>query len=145
MQRGRVKVDPRLYQAAVQTALLVYGLVFLEFDLPGGAALAMIGSALAAQALCTRLFGLSAFDPRSALNTALSLCLLFRCNHWGVAAAIAAASIASKFVLRWNGKHLFNPSNFGIVLALLSGIGWVSPAQWGQWALFAVLVAAAGL
>ena len=145
MRQGAHTIDPRLYQAAVQAGLLVYGLLFLGFDLTGASALATIGASLLTQYLCTRLFGLPAFEPRSALNTALSLCLLFRCTHWGVAAAIAAVSIASKFALRWHGKHLFNPSNFGIVLALLLGIGWVSPAQWGQWTLFAFLLAAAGL
>jgi Na+-transporting NADH:ubiquinone oxidoreductase subunit NqrB len=54
-------------------------------------------------------------------------------------------TIASKFILRWNGKHLFNPTNFGIVaMMLVTGRVWVSPGQWGNLAFFAFLMACLG-
>jgi hypothetical protein len=54
-------------------------------------------------------------------------------------------TIVSKFVLRWRGKHLFNPTNFGLVAMLLStGQVWVSPGQWGSAAFFAFLLAGLG-
>jgi Na+-transporting NADH:ubiquinone oxidoreductase subunit NqrB len=140
----KVRIDPRVYQAAVQASLLVYGMLFLGFDVSPTRVALLLGFSVATQFVCSKLFRLPQFDPKSAINTGLSLCLLFRCGELPFAAGIAAASIASKFVIRWNGKHIFNPSNFGIVVALLSGCGWVSPAQWGQFALFAFLVAAAG-
>jgi Na+-translocating ferredoxin:NAD+ oxidoreductase RnfD subunit len=44
-----------------------------------------------------------------------------------------------------NGKHLFNPTNFGIVsMILLTDQVWVSPGQWGNAALFAFLMACLG-
>jgi len=41
--------------------------------------------------------------------------------------------MSSKFVLRINGKHLYNPANLGVIAAitLLPGT-WVSPGQWGN-------------
>ena len=50
----------------------------------------------------------------------------------------AAAAIASKFLVRINGKHVFNPANFAIVIMLAWGEGWISPSQWGSktWAAF---------
>jgi Na+-transporting NADH:ubiquinone oxidoreductase subunit NqrB len=97
------------------------------------------------QALGTRWAGLPRFDPKSALISALSLCLLLRTDSLVLAAAAAAVSIGSKFVLRFAGKHVFNPTNFGLVaLMLVSDSVWVSPAQWGSAALFAFSVACLG-
>lgn len=145
MQPGKQgAIDPRVYQAMVQGSLLLLGMTVLGFDITPGRVLLLLSVSIGTQALCTRLFRLPSFDPKSAINTGLSLCLLFRCNSPAFAAGVAAACIASKFLIRANGKHIFNPSNFGIVIGLLSGCSWVSPAQWGQFALFAFLVAAAG-
>jgi len=37
---------------------------------------------------------------------------------WPIA-AVAILSIASKYVLTWRGRHIFNPTNFGIAVMLL--------------------------
>lgn len=101
--------------------------------------------ALATQYVCTRVWRLAAFDPRSALISGLSLCLLLRTNSLPVAAGAAVVTIASKFVLRVNGKHIFNPTNLGIVaMMLLTDRVWVSPGQWGNAAFFAFLMACLG-
>jgi Na+-translocating ferredoxin:NAD+ oxidoreductase RnfD subunit len=47
-------------------------------------------------------------------------------------------------VIRFRGKHLFNPTNFGIVAMLVTGHAWVSPGQWGNIAFFAFLMACLG-
>src|SRR5436190_15690360 len=100
----------------------------------------MVGAALLTQYLCTRIWNLPAFDPRSALISGLSLCLLLRTNSLLLAVATAAVTIASKFVLRFRDKHVFNPTNFGLVaLMLATGKVWVSPGQWGSAAFFAFL------
>ena len=41
-------------------------------------------------------------------------------------------------------RHLWNPTNFAIVVMVALGLGWVSPAQWGSAAWFGLLVAGAG-
>jgi Na+-transporting NADH:ubiquinone oxidoreductase subunit NqrB len=70
---------------------------------------------------------------------------LLRTNSDALAMATAIITIASKFIIRWNGKHLFNPTNGGIVaMMLLTGAVWVSPAQWGSTAFFGFLMACLG-
>ncbi|MGH7126077.1 MAG: RnfABCDGE type electron transport complex subunit D, partial [Stellaceae bacterium] len=51
-------------------------------------------------------------------------------------------AISSKFLLRLEGKHLWNPAGLAIV-ALLFGTGhvWISPGQWGASVWFAALLA----
>jgi Na+-transporting NADH:ubiquinone oxidoreductase subunit NqrB len=137
--------DPRLYQILVLAALLVYGVVQLDFDITLPRAALLLGTALLTQAACTRLWKLPAFDPKSALISGLSLCLLLRTGSPLLAVAAAVAAIAAKFVLRIGGKHVFNPTNFGIVaLMLATGRVWVSPAQWGNAAFLAFLLACLG-
>lgn len=137
--------DPRLYQILVLSSLLVYGIARLDLEVRPGRALLLLATVLLTQLACTRIWRLPAFDPRSALISGLSLCLLLRTNSVALAVTAAAVTIASKFVLRVNGKHLFNPTNFGIVfLMLATGQVWVSPGQWGNAALFAFLMACLG-
>src|SRR6185503_6392427 len=93
----------------------------------------------------TRLWRLPAFDPRSGLISGLSLCLLLRTNSLPLVATAALGTIASKFLLRWRGKHVFNPTNFGLVLMMLiTNQVWVSPGQWGSVAFFGFLMGCVG-
>ena len=137
--------DPRLYQIATLAGLLAYGLVVLDFEITLPRAAALIATALLTQLACTRIWKLPAFEPRSALISALSLCLLLRTNSAALAIAAAVITIASKFALRWNSKHVFNPTNFGLTaMMLLTHRAWVSPGQWGNVAFFAFLMACLG-
>jgi enediyne biosynthesis protein E5 len=140
------KFDPRWYQIASLCLLLAYGLLRLRFDIRFPQVVVTLAGVLATQWLCSRLWKLPSFDPRSALISGLSLCLLLRTNSLWLVALAATVTIASKFVLRWNGKHLFNPTNVGLVLMLLFADGrvWVSPGQWGSFAFFAFLMMCLG-
>jgi Na+-transporting NADH:ubiquinone oxidoreductase subunit NqrB len=137
--------DPRLYQIGSLAALLAYGMGLRGFEVDPARALVLLGGCLITQWLCTRLFGLPSFEPKSALISGLSLGLLLRANATSVALLAAFLTIASKFALRVRGKHLFNPTNFGIVATILvTGEAWVSPGQWGNAAFFAFLSACCG-
>ncbi len=137
--------DPRLYQILVLACLLAYGVVRLDFEIGAGRALLLLGTALLTQLACTRLWRLPAFDPKSALISGLSLCLLLRTGSAALAVLAAAVAIASKFALRVRGKHVFNPTNLGLVaLMLATGRVWVSPGQWGSAAFLGFLVACLG-
>jgi Na+-transporting NADH:ubiquinone oxidoreductase subunit NqrB len=137
--------DPRHYQIAVLGSLLIYGMGWLNFDIAWHQAALMLGVALATQYLCSEICRLPKFDPRSPLISGLSLCLLLRTNEPYLAAAAAIITIASKFAIKWRDKHIFNPTNFGIVLMIaLTGAVWVSPAQWGSKLQFAFLMACLG-
>jgi enediyne biosynthesis protein E5 len=138
-------LDPRLYQIASLSGLLIYGTLALHFDLTAGRIALLLATTLLTQWLCGRLWKLPAYDPKSALISGLSLCLLLRTNELAVAVAAAVAAIASKFVLRWRGKHLFNPTNIALVAVLLcTRDAWVSPGQWGNVAFFGFLMACVG-
>jgi Na+-transporting NADH:ubiquinone oxidoreductase subunit NqrB len=138
--------DPRLYQIAALSLLLLYGCARLQFDVAAANVGLILCVALATQYLCASCWKLPIFDSRSALISGLSLSLLLRANSvwWFVLAAIA--SITGKFLFRWNGKHLFNPTNFGLVAMILCSGGnvWVCPGQWGNAAFFGFLLACLG-
>ncbi|HVF59072.1 MAG TPA: DUF2330 domain-containing protein, partial [Thermoanaerobaculia bacterium] len=137
--------DPRHYQIAVLASLFVYGIARLDLEIEPLRAAALLGTCLLTQWACTRLWRLPAFEPLSALISGLSLCLLLRTNLPLLAVAAAVATVASKFLLRFDGKHLWNPTNFGIVAAmLLTGQVWVSPGQWGNVAVFGFALACLG-
>jgi Na+-transporting NADH:ubiquinone oxidoreductase subunit NqrB len=60
-------------------------------------------------------------------------------------ALAATLAILSKFCCRWQGKHFFNPANFGIIAVLvLTPDAWVSPGQWGEVGWYGLLFAGAG-
>jgi Na+-transporting NADH:ubiquinone oxidoreductase subunit NqrB len=81
----------------------------------------------------------------SALITALGLSLLLRTDHISTMMLAAIAAIASKFLLRLRDKHIFNPANFGIVVAIaLTQDGWISPGQWGEESGYLLLFLAMG-
>src|SRR6058998_2417444 len=137
--------DPRLYQIATLSGLLGYGVSWLDLEVQTRTAVAIIVTALVTQLVCTRLTGRGWFDPRSALISALSLCLLLRTGSLGLAMLTAAVAIASKFTLRVRDKHVFNPTNGALVAMMLAtGSVWVSPGQWGSGLVFAFLLASAG-
>jgi Na+-transporting NADH:ubiquinone oxidoreductase subunit NqrB len=139
-------VDPRLFQIAALGGLLVYGLLGLGFGISGAQVAILLSAALATQWAGTRLWKLPRFDSRSALISSLSLCLLLRTGSLWLAALCAFVTIASKFCFRLRGKHLFNPTNFGLVAMMLltGGAVWVSPGQWGSLAFFGFLMACLG-
>ncbi|MBK9306545.1 MAG: RnfABCDGE type electron transport complex subunit D [Nitrospira sp.] len=136
--------DPRLYQIASLSTLLIYGLFFLHFDLSIWQVIITLGTAQLTQYAASRYLNLPAFDPKSALISSLSLCLLLRTNDLPTAALAAFIAIASKFVIRWNDKHICNPTNLALAVVLTSGLGWISPGQWGQVAWVGFLIACLG-
>jgi Na+-transporting NADH:ubiquinone oxidoreductase subunit NqrB len=138
------RFDPRLYQIGALTLLLLYGLTALDFDTTFIRAFVVIGAAIGAQWLCSRIWSIR-FDPRSAAISGLSLALLLRSNSMLLLLAAAAIAVSSKFVIRWRGKHIFNPTNVAIVaLMIASPRVWVSPGQWGNVAFFGFLIVCLG-
>jgi Na+-transporting NADH:ubiquinone oxidoreductase subunit NqrB len=137
--------DPRLYQIATLGGLLGYGVLWLGLDVDPWTAAIILTTVLAVQLVATGVTGRGRFDPRSALISGLSLCLLLHTNSPELAVLTAGLAIASKFLVRVRGKHVFNPTNVALVaMLLLTGKVWVSPGQWGSTAVFAFLLASAG-
>lgn len=150
------RADARLYQMFCQGLILCYGLKFLDFRLYAHHIPVILGACLATQFAAVQLLRrlhaneatvpLPAFDWRSPTVTGMSLILLLRTNELWLSALAAVIAISGKFLIRVNGKHIFNPSLFGIIamLILFPGGAWVSPAQWGREGLFLFFITCAG-
>ena len=142
-----LRADPRHGQNATLAALLGYGMVWLDFDLTISQAIVTIGTALGVQALVDSCSGRPLVQgAKSALISALSLCLLLRTDHLLLAGAAASVAVLSKVLIRVRDKHVFNPTNFALIVMLVTtDAAWVSPGQWGTSALLAFAFACAGL
>jgi Na+-transporting NADH:ubiquinone oxidoreductase subunit NqrB len=131
--------DARYFQIAALGVLLTLNFTLIDFGagpLPSAIA---IGAALSTQFVCARVAGMP-LDWRSPLITGLSLSLLLRADALWLYAAAGAIAIASKFLLRIDGKHIFNPAGLAIVILLFTSNGvWISPGQWGTEIWFAAL------
>jgi len=136
--------DPRIFQIAALSALLAFGWSQRAFEIAPAHFIAIVGAALGVQWLGSLLNAVR-FDIRSPLITALSLTLLLRADAAWPLALAAAIAIGSKFALRLNGKHIFNPANAGIVaMVLLTDAAWTTPGQWGTALWLAAVLAGAG-
>jgi Na+-transporting NADH:ubiquinone oxidoreductase subunit NqrB len=144
IQCAMKRFDPRLYQIGALTVLLLYGIFALNFDVTLFRAVLLVGIAIGTQAVCSRIKNVE-FDPRSAAISGLSLSLLLRSESIALLVAAAVIAVGSKFVIRINGKHIFNPTNGAIVaMMLMSNRVWVSPGQWGNVAFFGFLITCIG-
>lgn len=124
-------LDPRWFQVGALSTLLLASITRYDLAATPGQSAATIAAALLVQALFCA--GLRVrFEPLSPLITGLSLSLLLRTHDPLLWVAAPTLAVASKFLLRVRGKHLFNPAAFAIVALLGAGADvWVSPGQWG--------------
>ncbi|GLH78145.1 hypothetical protein SSBR45G_30530 [Bradyrhizobium sp. SSBR45G] len=131
--------DARYFQIAALATLLAINFAIIDFGARPAASVIAITMALLTQAIGSRLAGVP-FDAKSPLITGLSLSLLLRADALWLHGAAAVVAIGSKFVLRIDGKHVFNPAGLAIVVLLFSSKGvWISPGQWGAEIWFATL------
>ncbi len=134
--------DARHFQIVALWTLLTINFIWIDFGANPVYSAFAIFAALATQGGCSRYFGLPQTDLRSALITGLSLSLLLRANAPWLLAIAGVIAIASKFLLRLDGRHIWNPAGFAIVVLLLTSSGvWISPGQWGSNIWFASLLA----
>ena len=133
--------DARHFQIMALSSLLSINFIWFDFGAKPLYSTLAISSALLTQVICLRISGLPKIDLRSPLITGLSLSLLLRANEPWLPAIAGFIAIASKFTLRIDGRHIFNPAGFAIVvLLLISGGVWISPGQWGTSLWFATLL-----
>lgn len=138
--------DARNFQYLSLFVFMVYGLFYFGWEKYLSEWLIIIIVCLATQFLALKLIGQNGFNLKSALITAFGLCLLLRSDQLWVLAMAAFLAISSKFVLRINNKHLFNPANFGIIsTVLLTKSAWVSVGQWGNESIYLWFVLFFGL
>jgi Na+-transporting NADH:ubiquinone oxidoreductase subunit NqrB len=122
--------DPRLHVAAVIITIHVLGQVGLHFAVSVPQILAAILTCAVIELALTFRETRSIVWPASAMLTGSGVALILRYvgtrpdDHWTFAgwyvfAAVAGLSLLTKYVLRFRGAHLFNPSNVGLVAAFL--------------------------
>ncbi len=150
--------DARLYQILFLSSFLLLGIGTRDWTLHPLMVGTAIATCLTTQLIATRLFSPPPLPPRtdgspirlfpsllSPLITALGLSLLLRTDHLATMLLASTIAILSKFLLRINGKHLFNPTNIGIVAAIvLTHDAWISPGQWGESSWYALVFLGAG-
>jgi enediyne biosynthesis protein E5 len=80
--------------------------------------------------------------PASAYITGISVGILIRSPAYWPYALCSAISIMSKYVLRVKGRHIWNPSNFGISVMLVVAAEAVATLsiQWGNYLLPMVII-----
>ncbi len=131
--------DARHLQIIALAILLTINFAMIDFGARLVASACALAASLLTQAVCSRLTKVP-LDLRSPLITGLSLSLLLRAEEPWLHAVAGVIAISSKFLLRINGKHVFNPAGLAIVVLLLSSSGvWISPGQWGASLWFASL------
>ncbi|HXG52527.1 MAG TPA: FG-GAP-like repeat-containing protein [candidate division Zixibacteria bacterium] len=140
--------DPRIPFAAILTLYAVLGCTVLRFNRTPLQILLTVGaSCLFDSALCYLLRGARVF-PLSAYITGLSLALLLNYAHNNYLLFLPVfLAIGSKYVFTFEGRHVYNPSMFGVAVSLLAGGDLITTApayQWGgTWAMSAFIATAA--
>ena len=141
--------DPRLRLSVVTTTLHVLGQVTFNFNLSIAQILVSLLAAGAVEFTVTFKRQKVIAWPASALLTGNGVALILRIpgtehgdwwsmRGWYIFAATSALAVASKYVIRWRGAHIFNPSNFMLVLVFIAlGEQRVDPQilWWGPWSL----------
>lgn len=143
---GWLRSDGRHFQIISQVTFLCYGIIMLGWDADWKKYLAAFSGSILAQALAIRFGGAPGHSMKSAIITSLGISLLFKANSPWLFLFAALFAIGQKFLVRINGKHIWNPANFGIVvMILLSGEAWISPGQWGSSAVLVFIIGTGGL
>jgi enediyne biosynthesis protein E5 len=125
--------DARVFQIVFLATLLTTGVLLRDFTIQPLQVALTFAAGIATQSFWLRRLGLQQKGFLSAVVTCCGLSLLLRSDALWVHPLIAVLAMSSKFVLRTRGKHLYNPANLGVIVAitLLPGT-WVSPGQWGN-------------
>ena len=141
-----MKFDLRYLQILFLTSFLAYGIRFLNWDI----SIEKISWILFISSLTQGLFCLAFKIPvnamKSAIITALGISILMRSDYIFIYGMAGFFSIASKYIFKVNGKHFFNPANFGISFIIIStGIAWLSAEHWDTIATISFALLGIGL
>jgi hypothetical protein len=122
--------DPRLHVAAVIISVHVLGQVGLHFWVSVPQILAAILTCWVIEVAITFAKSRAFVWPASAMLTGSGVALIMRAvgtqpgDPWTfyaveIFAIVAGLSLLSKYVIRYRGAHVFNPSNIGLVVAFI--------------------------
>jgi Na+-translocating ferredoxin:NAD+ oxidoreductase RnfD subunit len=136
--------DPRLHVASVIITIHVLGQLGLDFQVSVPQILAAIITCWVIEVAITFRQAKAFVWPASAMLTGSGVALILRVvgtpddpwsfYAWWVFAIVAGLSLLTKYVIKYRGSHVFNPSNIGLVLAfVILGSSRVEPLDfwWG--------------
>ena len=122
--------DPRLHVAAVIVTIHVLGQTTLHFQVTVPQILAAILTCAVIEVAITFRTRRAFVWPASAMLTGSGVALILRVpgtpldDHWStyawwVFAGVAAFALMTKYLIRYRGSHVFNPSNIGLVIVFI--------------------------
>jgi Na+-translocating ferredoxin:NAD+ oxidoreductase RnfD subunit len=142
--RRRIRLDNRYLPPLFITIILVVGhFAYGILESYEGMVFAIV-AALVAELVLGRIFFGKWINLASAYITGISVGILLRSPAFWPYALCSMLAIMSKYVLRVKGRHLWNPSNFGICVLLFLAPETVAALtiQWGNfiWPLIAIWI-----
>ncbi len=140
--------DPRITVLAANATWIILGHQLLYFNQRVTQVAVTLFCCAALDLLLGILTARKILFPLSGLLTGLSLGLLLESYDLRLFVVASVWSIFSKHLIKVKGRHVFNPSNFGIVAAiwLSHGLATVAPgSQWGGDFRFAVFIFLIGM
>ena len=125
--------DPRWFQVAFLFSYVLYALSSPGYNRRPSQYLASLVTCLVLDVVVTYWNKGILIAPLSGLISSMGLLLLCDSPRSWPYAALAVLVIMSKQIIRIDGKHVFNPVNFGVVVGLLflSGHVTISAGRWG--------------
>jgi hypothetical protein len=137
-----MKLDKRYLAPILVTMVLVVGQITFAFLESWSRTMLAIATAIGIEMILGRTFSGRWPHLASAYISGISVGMLVRSPAFWPYALCSAISITSKYVLRVEGRHLWNPSNFGIVAMLVLAADTVAglSVQWGNTLLPMVVV-----
>ena len=147
-------IDKRYLAPILVTIVLVVGQVTFGFLESWSRTFLAIATAIGVELVLGRLFSGKWPHLASAYISGISVGMLIRSPEMWPYALCSAISITSKYVIRMDGRHLWNPSNLGVVAMLVLAADKVAglSVQWGNnllpmvvvWAFGTVIIHALG-
>jgi hypothetical protein len=142
--------DPRMHVAAVLVTLQVLGQTVLGFRLSVAQILICLATGALIEFVVAFFKDTAIMWPASGLLTGNSTAFILRTpgtlhgQWWSthgiwIFIGVVAISMASKYLIRWRGRHIFNPSNLGLVIAFVAlgpkltepqDLWWIPPGPW---------------
>ena len=129
-----LSLDNRYVPPAFITLILLAGQLSFGILESYERTLLAIATSIATELVLGRIFLGKWINLASAYISGISVGILLRSPDFWPYVVAAALAISSKYVLRFRGRHLWNPSNFGIsvVLFLLPASVAMLSIQWGN-------------
>lgn len=128
------RIDKRYLAPILVTIVLLAGQLTFGFLESWSRTVLAIATAMAVEVVLARVFTGQWPHLASSYISGISVGMLVRSPALWPYALCSAISITSKYVLRVEGRHIWNPSNFGIVAMLVLAADTVAglSVQWGN-------------